>query len=72
MGVHKNIWYMYAFTSLALEVNMVETFPFTGNLSWYALVPVKFQVGEINISLEICFLRCFIITTFGTPIWFQS
>ena len=29
MGVHKNIWYMYAFTNLAPEVNMVETFPFT-------------------------------------------
>ena len=29
MGGHKEIWYMCAFTSLALEVNMVETFPFT-------------------------------------------
>ena len=27
MGGHKKIWYMYAFTSLALKVNMVETLP---------------------------------------------
>ena len=43
---------MYAFTSLALEVNIVETFPFT-----LATFPVKFQVGEINISYQIWFLR---------------
>ena len=29
MGVCENIWYLYAFTSLAPEVNLVETFPFT-------------------------------------------
>ena len=36
---HKNIWYIYAFTILALEVNMVETFPFTlatfPGMRWY-------------------------------------
>ena len=57
MGGCKKIWYMYAFTSLALEVNMVETSFYTGNLPWYALVPVKFQIGEINISCQIHFLR---------------
>ena len=45
---------------------------YTGNLPWYALVPVKFQISKINISLKICFLRCLVITTFGTPIWFKS
>ena len=29
MGGRKKIWYTYVFTSLALEVNMVGTFPFT-------------------------------------------
>ena len=29
MSGRKKIWYMYVFTSLAPEVNMVETFPFT-------------------------------------------
>ena len=58
MGVHKNIWYMYAFTSLAPEVKHGRNFSFyTGNLPWYALVSVKFQVGEINISHQIRFLR---------------
>ena len=49
---------MCAFTSLALEVNMVETISFyTGNRPWYELVPVKFQVDEINISCQIQFLK---------------
>ena len=45
---------------------------YSGNLPWYALVPVKFQIFVINISLKICFLSCLVITTFGTPIRFQS
>ena len=39
MGGRKNIWYIYAFTILAPEVNMVETFSFTlatfPHMHWY-------------------------------------
>ena len=39
MGGCKNIWYIYALTILAPEVNMVETFPFTlaifPGMRWY-------------------------------------
>ena len=39
MGGGKNIWYIYAFTILALEVNMAETFPITlatfPGMCWY-------------------------------------
>ena len=39
MDGHKKIWYIYAFTSLAPEVNIVEIFPFTlatfPGMHWY-------------------------------------
>ena len=51
---------------------MVETFPFTlANLLWCALLPVKFQISEINISCQIHLLRWVVIFTFGTLMRFS-
>ena len=39
---------------------------YTGNLPWYVLVTIKFQVILTIISLKIQFLRWVVIPTFGT------
>ena len=38
---------------------------YIGNLPWYALVPIKFQVILTIISLKIQFLRWVVVLTFG-------
>ena len=47
-----------------------RNFPFyTGNLSWCALVPIKFQVILISICPKILFLMCVVILVFATQIY---